>query len=113
IFASILIGVYSGLYTVIESAAVGSLIAFLVLVVENWGQGFRTIVKKLGESLAEVASLTGMTFGILVGASIFTSFLVIARVPQSLASWVTGLEVPGIVIVILILAMLIPLGMIL
>ena len=52
-----------------------------------------------------------MSFAILVGASIFTFFLVSARVPYRVAEFLTTLDVPPLVLVGLILIATIPLGM--
>lgn len=111
IFAIVMTGVFTGRFTVVESGAIGAVVALVVMLGESIRLGPRSILRKLGDSLAETASLTAMCFAVLVGAVIFTQFLVMARVPQDFATWLTGLDVAPIVIVIIILAALIPLGM--
>jgi len=47
---------------------------------------------------------------ILIGAMIFSVFLTVTSLPSVLAGWITGLGLPPIVILVLILLMYIPLG---
>src|SRR5690606_20551237 len=48
---------------------------------------------------------------ILVGASIFSAFIVRANVPRELASLAVGLDAPSVAIIIALLLILVPLGM--
>ena len=72
-------GIYTGIATPTESAAVGALGAFIlalpILIKEP---------KKLVESLIETSVTTSMIFIIIVGASLFTMFLSIANIPATL-----------------------------
>lgn len=111
IFVTILLGVFTGWFTIIESAAIGAVLGLVMLVVENLRGGMRTVLQKFGNAVRESAAVTSMALGLVVGAGVFTTFLVSARVPMSLTSWVTNLEVSPIMVVVLILAILIPLGM--
>jgi C4-dicarboxylate transporter, DctM subunit len=111
IFAIIMAGIYTGQFTVIESGAMGALVALVMLITETGRSGVARIWHGIRESLLDTASITSMAFAILVGASIFTTFLVMARVPMRFTEWVVGLQLPPIVVIIIILAALIPLGM--
>ncbi|WP_372922393.1 TRAP transporter large permease [Roseovarius sp.] len=111
IFAIIITGIYTGQFTVVESGAMGALVALVMLITEVRRSGGARLWHAIRESLLDTASITSMAFAILVGASIFTIFLVMARVPMRFTEWVVGLQLPPIVVVIIILAALIPLGM--
>ncbi|WP_185995917.1 TRAP transporter large permease [Nocardioides campestrisoli] len=111
IFAAILLGMLTGLFTVIESAAIGAFIALVMLVVENIGDGLGTMMKRGKEAILEAASVTSMAFALVVGAGVLSTFLVMARVPMRLTEAVVGIDVPPWVIVVGILAVMVPLGM--
>lgn len=111
IVAAILLGMFTGAFTVIESSALGALIAIIILFVELGGTGVKNVALKAWDASKDAVSVVGMTFGIVVGATVFTRFLVMARVPNDLTRWVTGLEIPPEAVVALFLIILIPLGM--
>ena len=111
IFMIILAGIYTGQFTVIESGAMGALAALVMLVTETGRSGVSAVLHRIRESLLDSAGITSMAFAILIGASIFSSFLVMARVPMRFSEWIIALDVPPLLVVIIILAALIPLGM--
>ena len=111
IFVIILAGVFSGLFTITESAGVGALAAFGILIVESVKQGPRALFKKISEALRETAATTSMTFLVLVGASIFSFFLVLIRVPSRVAEWITSVDMPPLAVLIAMLLAVVPLGM--
>lgn len=107
----IIVGLLTGLFTVIESAAVGALIALIMMFAENSRTGMRQILRMVREALLEAASITSMVLALVVGAGVFSAFLVMARVPMNFANWVLEVDVPPAVVVVLILVALLPLGM--
>lgn len=110
LFVIVIGGIYSGIFTVTESGAIGALAA-LVMLILNTVKSPRDAWKKLTEAFRESAVLTSVIFGVLIGAGFLTYFLVISRVPSNLTRAITGLDIPPIVVVILFLLFLIPLGM--
>lgn len=111
IFAAVMVGMFSGVFTVIESAAFACLVAVIMVFSENFRSGFKETLSIFADAVKEAAGITSMAFMLLVGASILTTFLVLSRLPQKLVDWVSVLGVPPIVVVIAILIALIPLGM--
>ena len=98
-------GIYAGIFTVSEAAAVGS---FLALVYAVWmktlgGGNFNRI-------LVETIVTTAMVFLILIGAQVFGPFLALSGLPEHIAGLVKGLDVPRVVVLILILAVYLVLG---
>ena len=110
LFAIVIGGLYTGIFTPTESATVGAFAALILLFVSSGGRPrrFGVLVK---ESLFDTVSLNSMIFLILVGAGIFSFFLVSAGVPSALARAVVDLPLPPTAIVLLLLLFLVPLGM--
>jgi C4-dicarboxylate transporter DctM subunit len=109
LFVVVMGGIYAGFFTSTEAAAVGALLAVFICIVTVRRLGaLRSIAKS---ALLESCSVTGMMFAILLGGAIFTYFLVSAGVPAAFTSWITGLDVPPTLVIVLLIAILIPLGM--
>jgi tripartite ATP-independent transporter DctM subunit len=99
-------GIYAGVFTVNEAAAVGAL---LTMAHALWRR--RLGLAALTEALLQTVRTTAMVFLILIGAHIFSPFLALSRIPANLAGMLTDLALPAIaVLAILMLAYLI-LGM--
>jgi C4-dicarboxylate transporter DctM subunit len=112
LFAIVIGGIQFGIFTSTEAGAIGAFGAMLLVLVVKRPRGLtrRTIVSR---SLKETSSITSMVFLLLVGAAIFNYFLISARVPTDLAEWTAGLDLPGHVVLALILLLMLPLGMVL
>jgi tripartite ATP-independent transporter DctM subunit len=99
-------GIYIGVFTPSEAAAVG---AFLALVYALWR---RTIT---GESLQflllETVKTTAFVFLILIGALVFGPFLALSGLPQQFAAWLTSFDLPAMVILSILMLLYIFLGM--
>lgn len=111
LFVIIMGGIYSGLFTPTESAAIGALFAAVMLIFEFRKDGIRTMVRQFVEALKETAQTTSMVFAIIVGSAVLSLFFIVARVPQTLAGTLTETDLPGWVILAGLLALLIPMGM--
>jgi len=106
-------GIYSGIFTPAEAAAVGC-IAVLILGVQQKGI---TSVKHVKEALRESANTCSMVFLIVIGALYYTRVLSITQIPTRLSMMILALQAPrlvilmGIFVIWFILGMLIiPLG---
>src|SRR5699024_9175988 len=71
----------------------------------------RALMASVGTAFRETISLNSMIFLILVGAGIFSFFLVSAGVPAALSSFVVELPWPPTLVVIILLLFLVPGGM--
>lgn len=111
IFLVVMGGMYSGIFTSTESAAVGALTALVILIIEKRRSGLRQIFTAFKDSLLDTAQSTSMVFFIIIGSGIFSAFLVTAGVTQSVTEWVTDLPLNPMLIMALLLLALIPLGM--
>lgn len=110
LFTIVIGGIYTGVFTATESAAIGAFAA-LVLICAQYATRPKLLRSNLVTALKETASLNSMIFLILVGAGIFSFFLVTAGVPTALSELVVGLSIPPELTVILLLIVLIPGGM--
>lgn len=111
LFSVVIGGIYFGILTATESAAIGAVLALIMLLFDGFRVGRKALLVNIKDSLSEAASLSSFIFAILIGASIFTYFLVSAGVPSSFAQWVISLDPPPALVVLLLLVLMIPLGM--
>lgn len=109
IFVVVLGGIYGGVFTETEAGAVGALVAVFVLLLRS-GRTEMGLKKSIVSALRETSANTSMLFALLIGGSIFTLFLVTARVPQELTDWIIGLDVNKYVVIAIILLVLLVLG---
>jgi len=98
-------GIYGGVFTPTEGAAVGA-VAMLVI-----GLVRRTLgPAEIRTSLLQTAETTGMIFLILLGAEVFNSFLALSRLPANLAESIAASGYPPLAILGMLLALYILLG---
>lgn len=110
LFVIIVGGIYSGIITATEAAAIGAFAALLIMLASAIVNK-TSVTSRLFASLRDSASITSMVFAIIVGAGIFSYFIVSAGVPNAFANWVLGFDLPPRLLVLLLLLSLIPLGM--
>jgi C4-dicarboxylate transporter, DctM subunit len=110
IFAAVIGGMYAGIFTVTEAAAVGAAISIVYFVNDALAarQNLWTAFKG---AILETVSLSSMTFALLLGGAVLTYFLVMAQFPVQVTRWVIAQDLPPALIVAAILLMFVPLGM--
>lgn len=113
LFLIVLGGMYSGIFTSTESAAIGALAALLMLVAENRREGLRTLMANFRQALYDTSTTTAMVFMIIVGSALLSAFFIAAKVPESITEGVSGIGLPPTLTMALLLLCLIPLGMVL
>jgi tripartite ATP-independent transporter DctM subunit len=86
IFVVVIGGIYTGLFTPTEGAAVGAAATGLLA----WATGGLTR-KNLLRAAEATASGTAMVFMIVLGAAAYNNFLALSQLPQELATWVGSL----------------------
>lgn len=111
LFFIVLGGMYSGVFTPTESAAIGALAALIMLVVELFKDGGKAVYRGVVEAFKETAGTTSMVFAIIVGSSILSVFFVSARVPRMLTGAVVDAGMNPHLTMALLLIALLPLGM--
>jgi C4-dicarboxylate transporter DctM subunit len=83
IFVVVVGGIYTGLFTPTEGAAVGAVSTGVLA----WLRGGLSR-KRLQEAFESTAGGTAMVFMIVLGAAAYNSFLALSQLPQELAGWV-------------------------
>jgi C4-dicarboxylate transporter, DctM subunit len=105
IFFLVVGGIYLGWFTPTQAAAVGAAGAGLVAW-KNGGLDRNSLIA----CFKETAVSTGMIFFIVLGASVFNSFLAFSRLPQMGAEWVTAQGFAPMTVLIIILVLYIVFG---
>ena len=90
IFGLVMGGIFFGVFTPTEAAAVGAFLTLVMAIVRrqlSW-EGFI-------KSLADTTRISCMVMVIVTGAIVFGHFLAVTRLPYDLANWVSQLPLPG------------------
>ena len=105
IFVVVFGGIYGGLFSPTEGAAVGASLTLLtgLLKRELSSQGMRS-------ALLGTAETTAMVFMIFLGADMMNATLALTEMPKLVAQWVTHLPIPGIGVVLAVLLLYVLLG---
>ena len=89
LFALVMGGIFFGLFTPTEAAAVGAFMTLLIAIIRRqlYWKGFI-------QSLADTTKISCMIMVIVTGAVIFGHFMAITRIPYLLADYVSSLPLP-------------------
>jgi C4-dicarboxylate transporter, DctM subunit len=98
-------GIYGGVFSPTEGAAVGT-IALLLIGAAQRSLGWAA----LKASILNTASTTAMIFVILMGSEIFNAFLALSQMPMQAAEYISALGMPPYGVLAAILALYILLG---
>lgn len=105
LFVVVIGGIYAGVFSPTEAAAVGAAGAFAFAALRG-----QLTWKVLGEALSETAVTTGMIFLILIGAALFNTFVETSRLPQTLVQALGGAELGPLMVLVLVVAFYLALG---
>jgi len=98
-------GLYGGLFSVSEAAAVGAALAIL------YGFSVRTLtLRAFARALKDSVATTAVVMLILIAAHIMGPFLALSHVPSLMGEWLTALPVGPYGVLVLILATFLVLG---
>jgi tripartite ATP-independent transporter DctM subunit len=98
-------GIYLGLFTPVEAAAVGAFLCLAyALYRRSLGGG------ALATVLLDTVKTTAFVFLILIGAFVFGPFLAVSGLPDQIAQSIAGLQVPRVVILSILIVIYIVLG---
>jgi len=89
LFALVMGGIFFGLFTPTEAAAIGAFMTLLIAIIRRqlYWKGFI-------QSLADTTKISCMIMVIVTGAVIFGHFMAITRIPYILADYVSSLPLP-------------------
>ena len=105
LLASVFAGIYSGVFTVNEAASVAAVLSLVFAFARG-----RLDRASLWQGLRDTAAATAMIYVIIIGASLFSYYMTLARVPEALMSAIGGLDVPPLAIIFALLAAYLVLG---
>ena len=98
-------GIYAGVFTPVEAAGVGAFLTFIVALLR------RTLSRKnIRFVVLQTLRTSATVFMILIGAHVFVPFMALTEIPSDMVSFLTGLDVGDLGILIIILATYIALG---
>jgi tripartite ATP-independent transporter DctM subunit len=101
----IFVGLYSGIFTVNEAASVAAVVSFLFALLR------RTVtVGNFVTGMRDTALTAGMIYFVLIGASIFTYFISLAKIPEQLIEFLGHVNLPPVGVIVLMLAAYLVLG---
>jgi tripartite ATP-independent transporter DctM subunit len=98
-------GIYGGVFTVNEAAAIGTVLSFALAALRR-----RITLPVLYRTLIDAASTTGMIYMMLIGANVLSYFVTASRLPEVTVSAIQGLQVAPLAIIAVLLVIYIVLG---
>jgi C4-dicarboxylate transporter, DctM subunit len=139
LFVAMVGGIFLGVFTPTEAGAVGVLVASIGVLNRFHGRHARGGLRRMGlplkeagpvlrvlgdkegeeptasaafrQALTETTRVAGMILAILIGATLFSQFVSLSRIPYHFSQMIAGLNQPPWVVLSLILFLFIPLGM--
>lgn len=105
IFLIVFGGIYGGVFSPTEGAAIGALLTLAAGLLKR-----ELDLEKMKRALSGAAETSGMVFMIFLGADMMNTTLALTQMPAQVASWMTTLEIPGLAIVLAILLFYVLLG---
>ena len=103
LFGLVIGGLYAGIFTATESAAVGAVGAFLLAVLRG-----RLTRRTMLAVFAETTATTAMIYALIFGGLMFAFFINLGGIPDMMSAWVASIDArPIVVLMILILVYLI------
>ena len=105
LFVVVMGGIYGGIFTPTEAAAIGAFGALLFVIYRR-----RLTWRILIDSLVEAGRTTGMIFTVGFGALIFSNFVNIAGLPRDLVAIIDAAQFPPVGVVLLMCLILLVLG---
>lgn len=104
IFIVVMGSLYSGIATASEAAGFGAFTALAIALYRG------TSWKQIKHGLQASGSSTAAIFFLIIGAGVFSAALATTQLPQTIASWTLGLELPTTLLLIVLLIPFLILG---
>jgi tripartite ATP-independent transporter DctM subunit len=98
-------GIYVGVFTPTEAAAIGALLTMLL----GLWRGRLTPANFL-EALLQTTRTTAFVFLILIGAHLFSPFLAVSQIPSTISAFIAQLQLPREAVLVLLMGLYIVLG---
>jgi C4-dicarboxylate transporter, DctM subunit len=98
-------GLYTGVFTPTEAGSIGAFVALLGVLVTRKGTW-----NNISQSLYEAGGLTSQILVIIMAGMMFSYLMSVTRLPAALSTWIAGIQVAPILIIILMMVIYIILG---
>ncbi|NNE81485.1 MAG: TRAP transporter large permease [Silicimonas sp.] len=98
-------GIYGGVFTPVEAAAVGAVLAFLFSLPRK-----EFTLAGFGDAILKTVSTSVMIYFMIIGASVFSPFLALTQIPDALAAGLVEMALHPLALLALVLLVLIFLG---
>lgn len=108
LFFVVMGGIYSGIFTPTEAAGIGASGAFIIALLRR-----RLTFKRLVETLVSTVRTTAMLFFLVIGAVLFSNFINLAGLPDSLRDTVLGMGLSPVWVIVAIIGIYVLLGCVL
>ena len=105
LFGAVIGGLYGGVFTATESAAVGAVGAFVLALLR--GRLNRASILSV---MSETTATTALIYGLIFGALIFSFFVNMGQAPELVTHWIAGFDARPIVILTCLLIFYLVLG---
>lgn len=107
LFTIVMGGIYLGVFTPTEAAGIGAGGAFVIALARK-----SLTLGSLFDILTDTTRTSAMLFAVLIGALIFSNFINRAGLPSELLTFVNGLDISPMMVIMVILLVYIILGMV-
>ncbi|HOG12149.1 MAG: TRAP transporter large permease [Smithellaceae bacterium] len=105
LFVLVMGGLFAGFFTPTEAAGIGAAGTILIALI-----GRHLTWKGFKNALYDTTRITCMIFVVVAGATVFGHFLAVTRIPADIGTFVSGLELPPMVIMGIIIVIYLLLG---
>jgi len=98
LFSLVMGGLFAGLFTPTEAGSIGAFGTIVLALIRknlSW-RGFTA-------ALFETTRITSMVLVIVAGATVFSHFLAVSRIPFDIANWIAELHLPAVAVIFLII----------
>ena len=97
VFLMVMSGLFFGLFTPTEAAAVGVFGVLLVSLIRR-----QLTLRSFLDALYETLRTSCMVMVLVAGAVVFGKFMAVTRIPFNIANWIGGFDLPSIVILTMV-----------
>jgi tripartite ATP-independent transporter DctM subunit len=105
LFGAVIGGMYSGVFTATEAAAVGAFGAFIIALLRG-----KLRASQFWHAMAETTSSTALIYTIIFGVLIFSFFVGVSAIPERATEFISGLQWKPLIIIALLLVCYLLLG---
>ena len=98
-------GIYAGWFSPTEAAAVGTFATIMIAILTR-----QLNFRQLADAMIESSRTTAMLFFILLGAIMFSYFIVQTQIATNLAAWVVSLHLPPTAVMVVVVLFYVALG---